>query len=208
MIDMKTTVPSLLCFAIGLSACSSVSPPATSGFLDDYAGMMPDPKDTSLLWWERDGFDWRGYEAVAVDPIVIYFHPESEGREIRAEALAGLAIDCRAAIVQQLESEYRVVEKPDAGVMRVRAAMTDVIPANVGLNILTTVVAFVPLDMGGAAMEVEFIDGGSGERVAAGIDEKLGIPTQLRAGFTSLGHARRACDDWAEELLIALKTNP
>lgn len=91
----RVSIPLLLCRAVGLSACNTASPPAFSGFLDYYDGMLPDPGDKSLLWWQRAGFD-----------------------------------------------------------------------------------------------------------------EKLGIPTQVHAGFTSLGHARQAGEDWVGELFIALKTNP
>ncbi|MBU1727536.1 MAG: DUF3313 domain-containing protein, partial [Candidatus Omnitrophica bacterium] len=61
----------------------------------------------------------------------------------------------------------------------------------------------VPLDMGGAAIEAEFLDSETGERLGAIVDMKLGTPLDI-SGFTSLGHAKGAFQRWAKELKQAL----
>ncbi len=160
------------------------------------------------MWWEQKGFDWRQYDKIMIDPVVIYFHDDAQGKGIHPDSLSKLTSQCRQEAIKQLSNDFEVVEAPGAGVLRVRAALTNVIPANAKLNVASTLLAFVPLDMGGASMEVEFIDAQSQVRQAAGMDTKLGIPTQVRAGFTSLGHARQACKEWSKELVTALKTNP
>ena len=198
----------MLYSALVLAGCATATAPPQSGFLVDYSDFTVDQNDDSLLWWERETFDWRQYNKIIVDPIAIYFHSDAEGNEIQADSLSNLISQCHQEIIAHLSDEFEVVETPGTGVLRVRSAVTNVIPANVGLNVMSTMVAFFPLDMGGASMEVEFIDTMSQVRQAAGMDTKLGIPTQVKSGFTSLGHARKACRDWSEELVVALKTNP
>lgn len=102
---------------------------------------------------------------------------------------------------------YPVVYQPGVGVLRIRAAITDIIPANPLLNIVTTAAVFIPLDMGGAAMEAEFLDSVSNERLAAIVDRKQGSPLSpldIIGGFTKWGHAKGAFDKWAKELREAL----
>ena len=191
-----------------ISSCTTTAPPPTSGFLGGYEEFAPDPADASLLWWEQEGFDWTDYRSVIIDPVSIYYHHEAQGREILPDELAKLTEAFYQAVIDELGDEYPVVERPGADVLRIRCAITDVIPANVSLNVVTSMVAFVPVDMGGAAIEVEFLDSVTGERLAAGVDQKLGTPVDGITGFTRLGHAKSAFREWAKELRAALETNP
>jgi hypothetical protein len=92
--------------------------------------------------------------------------------------------------------------------LRVRCAITDVIPVRPALNAITSVAGFVAVDVGGASIEVEFLDSMNGERLAAGVDQKLGSAFGGPASFVRLGQARAAFDDWARDLRAALETNP
>lgn len=191
-----------------LTGCTTVSPPPPSGFLDNYEQLSLDPNDKSLLWWEVNDFDWRHYDKLMIDPVTIMFHPQSEGNAIQPEKLTELTEAFKAAITGELGDEFQLTNEPAPGVLRIQAALTDVILSNVALNVATTLVAFVPLDMGGASIEVRFVDSDTGRLLATGMDQKLGVPNQLKSGFTELGHAKQAANEWAKELVIALKTNP
>jgi hypothetical protein len=108
-------------------------------------------------------------------------------------------------VVAELADSHPVTNESGPDVLRVRAAITDVVPAKPALKVATTLVAFVPLDLGGAAIEAEFIDSLSGERLAAMVERKKGSPTDLKGGYTELGHANIALREWAVELKQALK---
>lgn len=199
----------LIVFVLSLVAgCATPSPPVASGFLGGYEDLTVDPNDESLLWWERDGFNWTQYRAVMLDPVTIYFHPEAQGREILPDELKKLTDAFRDEVVEALGDAYPVVDTPAADVLRIRCAVTDIVPSNAALNVATSLIAFVPVDMGGAAIEVEFLDSETGERLAASVDQKLGTPFDGVSGFTRLGHARGAFKAWAMELRTALETNP
>lgn len=195
-------------FLVLTTGCATTSPPAASGFLTTYEGLEVDPADESLLWWEQEGFNWSNYNSVLIDPVAIYFHPEAQGREILPDELKKLTDAFREAVFEELGDAYPVVETPAADVLRIRCAITDIIPSNAALNVATSLVAFVPFDMGGAAIEVEFLDSVTGERLAVGVDQKLGTPFDGIKGLTRLGHAIGAFRDWAKELRVALDTNP
>ena len=205
---------SLKLFAIGAvtliltTGCATTSPPEVSGFLGSYEEFNVDPVDESLLWWEQEGFDWSKYRAVMLDPVTIYFDPEAKDREILPDELKKLTDGFREAVIEELGDTYPVVDIPADDVLRIRCAITDIVPSNVALNFATSLVAFVPFDMGGAAIEVEFLNSVTGERLAASVDQKLGTPFDGVSGFTRLGHATGAFREWARELRVALDTNP
>lgn len=174
-----------------------------SGFLKDYSEFRADPKDKSLLWYEKKGVDWKRFKKLMIDPVVVYLHPDARNRPVPAEELNKLTEYFRETVVREVRDEYPVVDTPGPDVLRIRAAITDVIPVSPVTNILSVAAIGVPLDMGGAAIEAEFLDSDTGERLGAIVDLKLGTPLDVR-GFTSLGHARTAFQKWAKELKRAL----
>jgi hypothetical protein len=203
---IKILLASLVAVVV-LAGCAS-TPPPRSGFLVDYPDLKPDPGNPQLLWWEKPDFDWKRYHKLMIDPVVMYYDPKAKNQEIRPDDLNRLADAFRDVVIAELGNSYPVVNTPGRDVLRVRAAITEIIPASLAVNVVTTLVAFVPLDMGGAAIEAEFIDSMTNERVAAMVERKLGTPFDLKSGFTSLGHARASFKSWAAELKRALETGP
>jgi hypothetical protein len=198
----------VLASVVMLGACST-TPPVYSGFLQDYSALKADKYGKSaLLWTEKSSFDWKRYKAVMLDPVVIYHHPEAGSRAIQPEEAQKLALYFREAVIAEFKGTYPVSTVPGPDVLRIRAAITDVVAASPAINVVTTAVAFVPLDMGGASIEVEFLDSVTGGQLAAMVERKTGSPLNLPGGFTELGHAKAAFRDWAVELRTALLTAP
>jgi len=195
----------LLAVLVWVTGCA-VQAPSPTGFLGDRAELRPDKYgNTGLLWYERAGFDWKQYKRVMLDPVIISLHPQAQNRGLAPDELKKLADEFRDIVVAELGADYPVTSESGADVLRIRAAITDVVPANPALNALTTAVAFVPMDMGGASLEAEFLDSRTGERLAAMAETKRGTPIDLKGGFTELGHARSAMKQWARDLKNALK---
>jgi len=197
-------------FVISFAGCAA-TPPPYSGFLSDYSKLHEDKYgDRSLRWYEKDHFDWQQYRKLMMDPVVVYFHPEAKYRQIDPEAVKKLTDYFRTVVEEQLAGEYPIVTTPGPDVLRVKAAITEIVPANPAVNIVTTAAAFVPLDMGGAAIEAEFLDSQTNEVLAAMVDRKLGTPIDPKfyRGFTTMGYAKAAFEAWATELKKALKSNP
>lgn len=199
----------LFVFVMAFAGCATVPP--KSGFLSDYSKLHEDRYGKkSLLWWEKASFEWRKYRKLMLDPVTVHFHPEAKPRQIEPEAVNELTDYFREAVEKELAGEYFIVTTPGPDVLKIRAAITEIIPANPAVNIVTTLAVFVPLDMGGAAIEAEFLDSQTHEVLAMMVDKKMASPVDLRfyRGFTTMGHARGAIEAWAVELKKALKTNP
>jgi hypothetical protein len=192
----------------GLLAGGCWSGKATpSGFLGNYSGMQPLPEDPSILYTEKPNVDWWVYKRLQIDPVTVYYAPDTQDRRIEPAELKKLTDYAMNAAVEAVKGAYPVVQEPAPDVLRMRAAITDVVPANPLVNVATTAALFVPLDMGGAAIEVEFVDSRSGERLAALVDRRVGFPLHpgdFVHGFTKWGHAKRAFDEWAKLLRDSL----
>ena len=203
---MKTLAVTALC--VSFAGCATTGPPPPSGFLGSYEGFRVDPGDESLLWWERGDFDWSRYRGLILEPVAVAYHAEAADDRLRPEEIGELTNAFRDAVVAAVGERYRVTDEPGPDVLRVRCAITDVIPVRPALNAVTSLAAFVAVDVGGAAIEVEFLDSVSGERLAAGVDQKLGRRVDGPAALTRFGQAHRAFREWARELRVALDTNP
>lgn len=179
-----------------------------SGFLGDYSGLRTDPNDKSLEWYEADDFNWLDYHAVMIDPLVISFSSATKKQEVKTKRIHALESRLRQAVERALGPEHPVVTEPAEGVLRIRAAITDIQPASPTLNVLTSLVMPVRFDLGGASIEVEFLNAETGERVAAAVDRKTGSRMKAWQGFKRWGDTRGAFRSWGKELKIALETNP
>ena len=188
-----------------MAGCATIPP--HSGFLQDYSELRPDPEDETLLWWEKENVDWKRYKRLMIDPVVIYLHPKAKNRQIEPDVLKELTDYFRNTIIEEVQDIYPVVDKPAPDVLRIRAAITDLIPANPLINIVTTVGLWVPVDMGGAAMEAEFLDSTTNELLGAVVDMKKGTPVDINIlkGFTTWGYAKGAFRDWAKLLRESLE---
>jgi len=193
----------IVAFLLLFAAGCATSPPE-SGFLKDYSKLQTDPDDESLRWWEKQGVDWKRYKKLMIDPVVISLHPEAKNRQIAPDVMVEMTEYFRTVVIEEVQDVYPVVKKPGPDVLRIRAAITDLIPANPFVNIITTAGACLPLDMGGASMEAMFIDSTTNEIIGAVVDSKRGTPVDIN-GFTTWGHAKGALKDWAELLKEALE---
>lgn len=188
-----------------MAGCASTQTP--SGFLRDYALLKPVPGAPSTLYYEKPHVQWKSYPRLLIDPVAVYYAPDAKERQIQPDDLKKLTDYFRDAVIEAVRDAYPVVTLPGPGVMRIRAAVTDLIPASPLLNVVAVAAVMIPLDMGGAAMEAEFLDSVTNERLAAIVDRKKAFPlspTDMIRGFTTWGHARSAFDAWARELREAL----
>jgi hypothetical protein len=210
----------LLAFAVLLcllAACSSTrsAPVTTSGFLGDYSQLQPHPDDENVLVYRDRPGVLGEYDRFLVEPVLVYFHPESRGGSIDPAEMQELASFLRDAVVAELVAGgYEVADGAGAedaapGLLRVRAALTDVVPVNATANVGTKLAGaavgvglLTPrVDLGRASIEAEMVDGASGERLAAYVASSRGAryssPIQ---GAKRWGDVKAAFRAWAELL--------
>ncbi len=161
-----------------------------SGFLDDYSGLSPDPKNGDLLIYEKNKEVLKTYHKFLIEPVTVYLLPEAEDRGIDPDDLDRLARYFTGAITDELigSDRYEVVTEPGPGVLDVRLAITNVEPTggkkNAALKAGATAasVAVAPgaslavprLSVGKVEIEGEMLDSVSGERMAAFVTGKGG----------------------------------
>jgi hypothetical protein len=161
-----------------------------SGFLDDYSGLYPDPKNGDLLIYEKNKEVLKAYHKFMIEPVTVYLLPEAEDRGINPDDLDRLARYFADAITDELldSDRYEVVTEPGPGVLDVRIAITNVEPTGgkknaalkAGASAASMAVApgaslAVPrLSVGKVEIEGEMLDSASGERIAAFVTGKGG----------------------------------
>ena len=172
---------------------------AQSGFLGDYTEMVPSEKDDRILIYKSPTLALRDYKRFIVEPVVVYFHPDAKGGGVDPAKLKEIADGFHDEIVAALGDRYPVVEDAGAGVIRLKAAITDVEPSKPILNLHWST-SLPKLGLGGASAEVDFVDSVTGERVAAVMAHAQGKSYKKIKGLTKYGHAQDVLKGWAKQI--------
>lgn len=189
---------------------SESSSPPVSGFLGDYSNLKPHPDRKNMLVFRKEEGVLAPYARFLVEPVTVLLHEESEATTAAdPEELRTLADYLRTAVVERLQKggKYKVVEEPGPGVLRLRAAITDVVPVsggkNTGAKAAGAVVGLgllVPrMNLGKASIEVEMLDSQTNERLVAVVDSRQGKRFGgLIKGAKRWGDVKAAFDKWAK----------
>jgi hypothetical protein len=185
-----------------------------SGFLGDYSGLYPDPKNGDLLVYEKNKDVLKNYRKFILDPVTVYLLPGAQDRGIDPDDLDRLARYFTDAITDELiGGGYEIVTDPGPGVLELQIAITNVEPTggkkNAALKAGTTAASvtvapgvglLVPrLSVGKIGVEGEMIDSVSGERMVAFVTGKGG--RRWFSGFNAYkkwGDIEAAFRTWAK----------
>ena len=213
----------LIALAFLASACAttrqtrSVEP---QGFLGDYSLLQEGEGDQAQLRYVNEAAQWAQYDSIQLDMVTLWHDPET--KDIDPEDAQRLTDRFYSALHEQLSGDYKMVDQPGPGVLRVRAAITEARGSKVVMNAVTTLVpqlrllstlgGFVTgaaIFVGKAGVEVDVRDAMTDERLAAAVSERVGTKT-YRGGFRKWSHVDRAFDTWAEGLrnFLAEQRNP
>jgi Protein of unknown function (DUF3313) len=175
-----------------------------SGFLQDYSQLQPSPDVNAAMVYVNPARPLKDYNKFIIDPVVIHFAPEAKGAGIEPDTLKELTDHFRAEVVQALtKSGYQVVTAPDAGVMRIRVAITD-ISKTVPVANIHPAMKMSGIGLGGASMEAEGLDAQTQQRVFAVVDSQSGSRLGFVSGFQIYTHAKEVMTGWAERLVQRL----
>src|SRR6266852_888576 len=196
-----------------LAGCAS-SKPADIVFLDGGLDLQPIPGSRSMRAWASGPGALAHYHAFLFEPVVVILGKTEPDKQVSVEEMKDLGAHLRDAFTAELRrGGYSVVDVPGAGVLRVRAALTELVPVDPAKNAAAKVVGavipgglFLPtVDIGHAAIEVDMRDCLTNARVAAFADRKAG-----RGYFNGLrpyrrwGDVENAFASWASEFRIRL----
>jgi hypothetical protein len=186
----------------------------TSGFLGDYSQLKEGEGDEAQLVYIDPAAKFAQYDAVWIDTVTIWSNEETS--DVSAEDQQLLTDYLYKALHEQLSQDYKVVDGPQAGAIRVRAAITDAKGARSALKTITSIVpqlrmatALVGLSagtsvmVGKARLEGELTDSQSGHRLVAVVDTRQGTKA-LRGGLGKWADVEQAFEYWAQRLRTRL----
>ena len=184
-----------------------------SGFLTDYPQLKEGPSGGADLVYLKEGVDFKAYDKILMNQVEFYFSEDSEYKGINADTLSKLSDAFHEAMVKALKDEYPFVSEPGPGVLRARFAITKVKSAIPVVSSITTImpiglaistvkkgVTGTHMNVGGAAMEAEFLDAQTNDRVAVVIDERTGKKYKVQDGLTKWGYTKDVFGSWAKRL--------
>lgn len=162
-----------------------------TGFLSDYAALRPVPDGGGVMCWRRPGVDWKRYDKVLIERMQVMLKPGTEGKGIDPTDLKMLTDYFHNALVKALQPQMQTVEQSGPGVIRMRIALTDLVPTGVGESVVGTAVpyGFVAEAASGVAtgrpagstpylgetgIELQFRDGATGQILGECRDTEIG----------------------------------
>jgi len=184
--------------ALLAGGCARV--PHPTWFLGDLSDLQRQPGgDINVAArYVKPGADLSRYDRIMIDPIELIYDAGSNLDRLHPDERTLLKTYFRDAIVTAVQDAYPVVTAPGADVLRVRAAVTDLdfSQSYADIGEMGQLRAFSAI-YGETAMEAEFRDSLTGERLAAAVDRRGGEVSAYGGRIGTLGAARAAFTDWA-----------
>ena len=168
-----------------------------SGFLGDYSNFRMSNVVEDLHVDKHPTKTLADYDKFLIAPIQVYFHSDAKGVGVDPTKLKELTDAFYEKAVEVLSDHYEVVEEPGEGVLLCRIAVTDVVSNKVALNLHWSTTA-TGVGIGGAALEADFVDSVTNERILAVIDSRKGKRYKDKKGLTKWGHTKGVFKEWAE----------
>jgi hypothetical protein len=203
----------------------------TVGFLSDYSKISKTKDDTGSYEYKNATTDFSKYNKLLVDRIKIFFKDDSEYKGIDPDELKFLTDYFYEAIEKEVGDTYPMVTEPGPDVLRLRVAITDLVPNKPEASVATLVIPFSFLADAGsgvakgetgstvftghATIELEGLDSVSSQQLVAHIETETGKKYNWTHGVTKgvtgymnayskWNYTKQAMDDWAHLLRVRL----
>jgi len=195
------------------------------GFLTDYSKLPASPNAEGVYRYRDTAADTSKYDKLLVDRIKIWFKEDSEYKGIDADELKMLTDYFYEAIEKAVGDAYPMVAEPGPDVLRLRIALTDVVPNKPEASVTSLIVPFLWVGEAGAGaatkeagatpftgeatIELEALDSTTGLQLAAYVETKVGKKYQWTKGvsegvtsymkaYSKWDYTKKAIDHWAQ----------
>ncbi|MGE5301352.1 MAG: DUF3313 domain-containing protein [Acidobacteriota bacterium] len=199
-----------------------------TGFLSDYSQLEPEAEGSKAMRYRNPQADMKKYKKFLIERIVVWLKGDSEYKGIDPDAFKAMTDYFHNALVREMGSEYPVVTEPGPDVLRVRIAITDLVPTKPAMSLVVLAVPFAsvadlvagaaskggagsPPYLGHAAIEAEGIDSETLQPVFSYVEERRGKKYDAEdpagsyfKGFSEWGHVQKAFDYWAKKFRARL----
>lgn len=141
----------------------------------------------SELVYIKEGVDFKKYDKIMMDHVVFFFNDNAYYKAIQSDELNDLAQAFHKIFVDELLEVFSMVDRGGPNVLRIRTAITGLLPDKPDLNDITAVVpknneialrkitGLSHVDTGTSYIEIEFLDSVTLERVAVAMAPALDI---------------------------------
>ena len=181
--------------AMGLTACSSMQATDT-GFLKNRSDMATSPDGSTAYYRSQTPVNPHQVRALSVE----WAMPGDAG--LTPTEKTQLMSTLEAAIAREAGAMPHTVEgRP----VVIRAVITRVESVSPVVNVITAVLLTVPLDRGGAAVEIEVLDADTRQPLASMAHAYFAPLSEFRARFSALAPAELALNAAAVELAKLLR---
>lgn len=160
------------------------------GFLSDYSKLKPEGGNSGAYVLLAPKGEAAKYNKLMIDRVKIYLKDDAESKEIDPTAMKELADYFHQAVVKAVKGAYPVVREAGPDVLRLRIAITDLVPNKPEASVVTLAVPFLWVGEAGAGVaeghagstpfvgevtvEMEALDSVSSKQVAAYIETRIG----------------------------------
>ena len=172
--------------------------------------------DQALYRYVNPKADPKQYAKIMIDPVLIEKQGELDADE--RENYQKLANNAYVYLTKELQQDYRIVQSPEPGTMRVQMAIIDadsskpvrnvtstLIPIGIGISLVKYGATGKQSGVGEITAEFKLTDAMSGELLGAGLDKRVG-GKDVKGVFDSWHHADAALEYWAKRLRFVLCT--
>ena len=211
----STFRPLLAAPLLVLASCAGQETTRTGFLSSGYDKLQPTKDHPEDLIYVSPAYVQANYTKVVIDPVA--WRPAEGAPQRDARVVNELKDDFAKNLSQVLAKKFAVVaaqsadgsaDGPADGVLRVRGAITSTRRANWYVNAPAMLVGLPPVNAGGASVEIEVLDAGSGQAMLALATYNNGMPWNVLGYYQKFGHARRAFDLASELLVEQLKPKP
>ncbi len=202
-IKLRSKYSVYLLMGIFLAGCATAKTIET-GFLNDYSNFKMSEIVPGLLVEKHTTKKISDYSKFIVDPIEVRLTHESKGEKLNPEQIQELVTQFHDDVVAEINEKYEVVDTPGEGILRIRTALTDIYPNKIYLN-LHWLTSLSKHGIGGAAIESEFVDTATGERILGVVDARLGKPRKYKEGLSRWGLTKEIFNGWKDLLMKTLQ---
>jgi len=153
--------------------------------------MKPSPEGDELKLWRQPQADLKKYNKILLERILVWHEDGAAYKGIDPTALKALVDYFHRAIVKALGTAYPVVSEPGPDVMRVRVALTQLVPTQTEMSVVTLLTPYAEIPdiasgamskgglgsapyLGDAAIEAMGLDGATGELLWEYQDRRIG----------------------------------
>ena len=224
------TASALFILPVGASAESATDAPTfgdyqAKGFLSDYSKLPPTPDEEGVYRYRDPAADLGRYNKLLVDRIKVWFKEDSEYKGIDPDELKMLTDYFYEAIEKAVGDAYPMVAEAGPDVLRLRIALTDVVPNKPEASVTSLIVPFLWVGEAGAGaatkgvgatpftgeatIELEALDSVSSQQLAAHIETQVGKKYQWTKGisegvtsyvkaYSKWDYTKKAIDQWAQ----------